>query len=171
VERNKPRSVKSLLHAAPVDAYERTRDYLSEAELLVLLQRARDSRYRWRNTAMLLLTFGHGLRASELCHPKRQAVDTKHGRIWIKHLKGSLSREQPLRAGELRALQRCLAQRSDSQVPWPFLTERGYQFTRYLIDYLGESPVHVPVWRFICIPICCVMGAATPWPTVAPTSG
>src|SRR4030095_4997941 len=55
--RNRPPNVQSALHAPPVDAHERMRDYLSEVEFRVLLQGTRDSRYRWRNTAMLLLTF------------------------------------------------------------------------------------------------------------------
>jgi type 1 fimbriae regulatory protein FimB len=136
VKQNKARSVKSVPNAAPVDAHERTRDYLSEAEFLLLLQGTRDSRYRWRNTAMLLLTFYHGLRVSELCHLKRQGVDITHGCIWIACLKGSLSTEQPLRADELRALKRYLPERGDSQVLWCFLTERGDQFTRFAINYL-----------------------------------
>src|SRR5439155_23978352 len=123
MQRSRPRSVKSALNQAPVDAHERTRDYLTEAEFLVLLQGTRDSRYRWRNTAMLMLTFYHGLRVSELCHLKRQDVDIHHGRIWIARLKGSLSTEQPLRADELRTLKRYLHERGDSQVPWCFLTE------------------------------------------------
>ena len=62
MRRSRPRSVQSALHKTPVDAHERARDYLTEAEFLVLLQGTRDSRYRWRNTAMLMLTFYHGLR-------------------------------------------------------------------------------------------------------------
>jgi integrase len=91
-----------------VDAHERPRDYLNEAEFAVLLQGASQSRYRWRNAAMLMLTFYHGLRVTELCRLKRRDVDFKHGRIWVKRLKGSLSTEQPLHADELRALKRYL---------------------------------------------------------------
>ena len=57
------RNVESLSSSSPVDAHERTRDYLSEAEFVTLLQGMLPSRYRWRNTAMLMLTFYHGLRA------------------------------------------------------------------------------------------------------------
>jgi type 1 fimbriae regulatory protein FimB len=136
VPRNRPPSVQSALHAPPVDAHERTRDYLSEVEFRVLLQGTRDSRYRWRNTAMLLLTFYHGLRVSELCNLRRHDVDLTHGRIWITRLKGSLSTEQPLLTDERRSLKRYLAQRGDSQLPWLFLTERGDRFTRFTINYL-----------------------------------
>jgi type 1 fimbriae regulatory protein FimB len=139
VQRHRPPSVKSLPSAAPVDAHERLRDYLTEAEFLVLLQGTRHSRYHWRNAAMLMLTFYHGLRVSELCNLRRQDVDLHHGRIWIARLKGSLSTEQPLLTEELRSLKRYLQQRSDSQLPWLFLTERGDQFTRFSINYLVSS--------------------------------
>ena len=102
------RNVESAPNASPVDAHERTRDYLSEEEFAVLLQGTPRSRYRWRNTAMLMLTFYHGLRVTELCRLKRQDVDFTHGRLWIKRIKGSLSTEQPLQADELRTLKRLL---------------------------------------------------------------
>ncbi len=55
--RTKQRSVKSSQPSVPVDAHERTRDYLTEEEFRVLLQGTRHSRARWRNAAMLMLTF------------------------------------------------------------------------------------------------------------------
>jgi type 1 fimbriae regulatory protein FimB len=130
------RNVESLRNSAPVDAHERSRDYLSEEEFGVLLQGTLPSRHRWRNAAMLMLTFYHGLRVTELCRLKRQDIDLKHGRLWVKRLKGSLSTEQPLQAEELRALKRYLKQRGNAQLPWLFLTERGDQFTRSSINYL-----------------------------------
>jgi integrase len=51
---------------------------------------------------MLLLTFFHGLRASEVCHLRRQDVDLTHGRIWMARLTGSLSTDQPLWPQALR---------------------------------------------------------------------
>jgi type 1 fimbriae regulatory protein FimB len=134
--RSRRRSVQSALTQPPVDAHERLRDSLTEAEFLVLLQGTRGSRYRWRNTAMLLLTFYHGLRVSELCNLKYKDLDLAHGRLWIARLKGSLSTEQPLLTEELRALKRYLPQRGEVQLPWLFLTERGDQFTRFAINYL-----------------------------------
>src|SRR5689334_8742347 len=53
------RNVESRPKVPPVDAHERVRDYLSEAEFALLLQGTIGSRYRWRNTAMLMLTFYH----------------------------------------------------------------------------------------------------------------
>jgi site-specific recombinase XerD len=60
--------VASVGMTVPVDAHERTRDYLTEDEFLTLLEGTKGSRYRWRDTAMLMLTFYHGLRASEVCN-------------------------------------------------------------------------------------------------------
>lgn len=125
MQRSRRRSVQSVLTQAPVDAHERTRDYLTEAEFRVLLQGTRSSRYRWRNTAMLLLMFYHGLRVSELCNLKYKDIDLAHGRLWIARLKGSLSTEQPLLTAEVRALKRYLTQRGDAQLPWLFLRTSG----------------------------------------------
>jgi hypothetical protein len=50
------RSVKSHSEPVPVDAHERTRDYVTEEEFLALVGAARQSRHHWRNTAMLMLT-------------------------------------------------------------------------------------------------------------------
>jgi len=130
------RKVESPPTASPVDAHERTRDSLSEEEFALLLQGTPHSRYRWRNAAMLMLTFYHGLRVTELCRLRRQDVDLTHGRIWIQRLKGSLSTEQPLRADELRTLKRYVKQRGNARLPWLFLNERGDQFTRSAINYL-----------------------------------
>jgi integrase len=159
------RKVESSSNAAPVDAHERARDYLSEEEFAVLLQGTWQSRHRWRNAAMLMLTFYHGLRVTELCRLKRQDVDLTHGRLWVKRLKGSLSTEQPLHAKELRALKRYLKQRGESQLPWLFLNECGDPFTRSSINYLVEVTGVRPGWRFTSIRTCCAMAVATLWPT------
>ena len=87
---------------------------------------------------MLMLTFYHGLRVTELCRLRRQDVDLTHGRLWIQRIKGSLSTEQPLQADELRALKRYVKQRGNAQLPWLFLHERGDQCTRSAIHYLVE---------------------------------
>jgi type 1 fimbriae regulatory protein FimB len=153
------RNVNSAASTGTVDAHERTRDYLTVDEFRALVESTKRARYRWRDTAMLLLLFYHGLRASEVCHLRRQDVDLHHGRIWIQRVKGSLSTEQPLLAEELRALKRYLPQRGTSQLPWLFLTERGEQCTRFAITYLVRTagkraglalPVHPHMLRHGC---------------------
>jgi type 1 fimbriae regulatory protein FimB len=76
---------------------------------------------------------------TELCRLKRQDVDLTHGRIWIQRLQGSRSTEQPLHAEALRTLKRYVKQRGQVQLPWLFLNERGDQFTRSAMNYLGGS--------------------------------
>ena len=132
-------SVKSLWEAAPVDAHERPRDYITEDELRSMVESTKRSRYHWRDATMLMLTFYHGLRVSELCQVRRSQVDLKHGHIWVERLKGSLSTQQPLLPHELRALKRYLKQRGDSGLPWLFLSERGNQFTRFTINYMVRT--------------------------------
>jgi hypothetical protein len=51
------RSVKSHSEPVPVDAHERTRDYVTEEEFLGLVEATRQSRHHWRDAAMLMLTF------------------------------------------------------------------------------------------------------------------
>ena len=96
------RKVKRVGMTDPVEAHERTRDHLTEDEFLTLLEGTTGARDRWRDSAILMLTCSHGLRASEVCHLRRQDVDLTHGRIWIARLTGSLSTEQPLLPQELR---------------------------------------------------------------------
>ena len=128
--------MKSVWDVAPIDAHERPRDYVTEEELRLMVESTKRSRYHWRDATMLMLTFYHGLRVSELCHLRRSQVDLKHGHLWVERLKGSLSTQQPLLPQELRALKRYLKQRGDSHLPWLFLSERGNQFTRFTINYM-----------------------------------
>ena len=131
--------MKSREHAPPVNAHERPRDYVTEDELRAMVESTKHSRYHWRDAAMLMLTFYHGLRVSELCQLRRTQVDLHHGHIWIARLKGSLSTQQPLLSQELRTLKRYLTHRGDSQLPWLFLSERGNQFTRFTIHYMVRT--------------------------------
>jgi type 1 fimbriae regulatory protein FimB len=130
------RKVESPPKGSPVEAHERTRDYLSEEECALLLQGTPRSRYRWRHAAMLMLTFSHGLRVTALCRLRHPDVDRTHGRIWIQRIKGSLSTAQPLHADALRTLKRSVKPRGNAQLPWLFLNERGDPFTRSAINSL-----------------------------------
>ncbi len=126
-----------------VDAHEKKRNFVTEDELGRLIEATKQSRYRWRNTALLLVMFRHGLRVSELVSLRLKDLDLKNGRVWIERQKGSLSTEQPLEADELRSLKRYLKEKYRPALPWVFLTERGEQFTRqgvaYLVGKIGEN--------------------------------
>jgi site-specific recombinase XerD len=67
---------------------------LTPQEMLDLLKAARQ--HSTRDSAMILLAYRHGLRASEVCGIKLADLDLKAGSISIKRLKGSLHTVQPL---------------------------------------------------------------------------
>jgi type 1 fimbriae regulatory protein FimB/type 1 fimbriae regulatory protein FimE len=128
------RNVKS--NEIPVDLHEKEKDFITEAELEELVKAAGKSRHRWRDTALLRVMFWHGLRVSELCNLRQSDLDFRSGKIHVRRIKGGLSTHHPMRGDELRALKRYLKERTDSSLPWVFITERGEQFTRYGINYL-----------------------------------
>ena len=80
-----------------VDA--RPKNFLTEAEMGNFLKAARRGRHSTRNFAMLLMTFRHGLRVSELINMRIADVDLDTGHLFVRRLKGSLSTSQPLEGG------------------------------------------------------------------------
>src|SRR5712691_9567442 len=68
--------------------------YLTPDELLAVVKAAKARSAR--DWAMVLLTYRHGLRASEECDLKLTDVDLKASSISIRRLKGSLHTVQPL---------------------------------------------------------------------------
>ena len=65
---------------------------LTRAELLAVLRSARSSSRR--DWLMILLSFWHGLRASEVCAMQRDAIAS--GCVTVQRLKGSRKTTQPL---------------------------------------------------------------------------
>jgi integrase len=134
----KRRNVKSGIASAQAqvtDDHERTKDFLSESEVALLLDAAKSGRYGARDHLLLLTMFRHGLRVSEAIAIRRDEVDLDRARLWVRRLKGGLSVEQPIAGDELRAFRRYLASREDA-LPWLFLSERGQPFTRQSVNYL-----------------------------------
>ena len=133
-KRKSRRNVKSQ-NSAPVDAHEKGKNYLTEPELEQLLGGTKGSRYRIRDTAIILLMFRHGLRVSELVSLRLNDFDPKTSRLWVTRGKGGLSTEHPVEGDALRALKRYLKTRTD-HLPWLVVSERGTQLTRQSINYL-----------------------------------
>ena len=105
------------------------------------LKAARKGRHSVRNFAMLLLTFRHGLRVSELINMRMADVDLDTGRLFVRRLKGSLSTSQPLEGDEIRALRAWVRQRVKAPCcnsPLLFLSERG-PMTRQAVNYLVKK--------------------------------
>ncbi len=88
----------------------RTREYLLNDEVNRLIEHAGHAgRYGCRDRAMIMLAFGHGLRASELVGAlwwheniglSATTINLKDGWIWIKRVKGSKSGQHDLRKCE-----------------------------------------------------------------------
>jgi type 1 fimbriae regulatory protein FimB len=117
------------------DAHERAKDYLDPTEVERLLDAAKGGRHGARDHALLLLMYRHGLRVSESINLKRDHLNLKEARIWVKRMKGSLDSQQPLSGDELRAIKRYLATRDD-KLPWLFVSERRGQLVRRAVNHL-----------------------------------
>ena len=140
-----------------VDHHERDRDFLNEQEVDALLAAAKKGRFGSRDHTMLLLTYRHAFRVSELVALRRDAIDLDTGRIWVKRRKAGLSTQQPLGGDELRALRAHFRSRTDN-LPWAFLSSQGGQMTRQNVNYLireagtraGLGHVHPHMLRHSC---------------------
>jgi type 1 fimbriae regulatory protein FimB len=106
----------------------RGKDFLTEAEMKRFLEATRQGRHGGRDYLMMLMTYRHGLRVSELVDLRLKDLDLETGRLYVRRKKGSLSTHQPLEGDELRAIRAWLRereQRHDAQSPYLFLSERG----------------------------------------------
>jgi type 1 fimbriae regulatory protein FimB len=117
------------------DEHERAKDFLTAAELAALLEAAKAGRHGARDHLLLMMTFRHGLRVSEVIGLRLNEVDFDRSLLWVHRLKGGLSVQQPIAGDELRAIRRYIALRQ-SELPWLFLSERGQPLTRQAVSYL-----------------------------------
>ena len=114
---------------------KRKKNFLTESEVKRFLDAARRGRHGVRDYLMVLLTYRHGLRVSELIDIRLADLDLDSGRIYVRRCKGSLSTTQPLDGDELRAIRAYLRERSQPNSPYLFLGERG-PLTRQAVNYL-----------------------------------
>ena len=100
----------------------RPREHLTEREVDKLIDATRGNRWGQRDSAMLLLCFRHGLRASELCGLHWSDVEFETGTLHLRRAKGGATSTHPLLGDELRALR---ALKREAQTPFIFVSERG----------------------------------------------
>jgi integrase len=136
------------------NAQYRIREYLTEREVDRLMKAAGDNRHGHRDATMILLTFRHGLRASELCALRWEQVDLVHGRLHVSRAKNGMPSVHPLTGTELRALRRL--QREQGPGRYVFLSERGAPMSpagfRRMMGRLGKAakmpfPIHPHMLR------------------------
>src|SRR5262249_51003289 len=99
----------------------RPREYLTpkEVERLVKAARAR-GRYGARGATAILVTYRHGLRASELAEPRWGQGGFDHHLLHARRKKNGMPSVHPLSGDELRALRR-----EHDAARYVFMTERG----------------------------------------------
>jgi len=121
---------------SPVKAHTNGRMvYLTPEELLAVLKAARSCRVR--DWAMILLSYRHGLRASEVCGLRLADVDLRTGSLSVHRLKGSLHTVQPLYRhkgqpllDEVSALRAWLRGRDSDGSDYLFTSQKGGRLDR-----------------------------------------
>jgi integrase len=106
----------------------RTREHLTETEIDKLIAAAKRNRHGQRDATMLLVTYRHGLRASELTDLRWDQVDFAAATLHVRRVKQGTPATHPIRGDELRALRR-LQREQDPQSPFVFTSERGAPFS------------------------------------------
>jgi integrase len=106
----------------------RTREYLTDAEVAKLTEAAKDNRYGHRDATMILVTYRHGLRVSELVDLRWDQVDFETATLAVRRAKKGTPATHPIRGDELRALRK-LAREQEPKSPFVFTSERGSPFS------------------------------------------
>ena len=134
----------------------RPREHLTVREVEKLIEAAKGNRWGQKDTTMLLITFRHGLRASELCELQWSDIEFETGSLHLRRAKGGTTTTHPLLGDELRALR---ALKREAKSPFIFVSERGAPFSvaglAKLIERAGVEaklpfPVHAHMLRHAC---------------------
>lgn len=154
-ERQGPDNVLRKVPTRPKNRDVRSREHLLPDEVEALMKAAGQiGRHRIRDRALILVTYRHGLRVSELVGLKWDQVDFKRSQMHVNRLKNGAASTHPIEGDELRLLRRL--QREYSNAPFVFTTERGGPLTRStvskLISRAGKNaelgfPVHPHMLR------------------------
>ena len=134
----------------------RPREHLTEREVEKLIEAAKGNRWGQRDSTMLLMTFRHGLRASEVCGLQWSDVEFESATLHLRRAKGGTTTMHPLLGDELRALRTL---KREAKSPFIFVSERGAPFSvaglAKLIARAGVEaklpfPVHAHMLRHAC---------------------
>ncbi|OIQ98683.1 tyrosine recombinase XerD [mine drainage metagenome] len=136
----------------------RSREYLTEHEVEQLMNAAgRVGRHGHRDATLIMLSYRHGLRVTELVSLRWEQVDLKQGLIHINRLKQGNPSVHPLRGPELRALRRL--QRDYPNLSYVFISERKAPLTddaiRKIVSRAGKEArlpftIHPHMLRHAC---------------------
>jgi len=156
--RNAPNIVNRKVPLRLKNADYRSREYLTEQEVEQLIDAAgRVGRHGHRDATLILLSYRHGLRVTELVSLHWEQVDLKQGLIHVNRLKHGNPSVHPVRGPELRALRRL--QRGYPMMPYVFSSERKAPLTddaiRKIVGRAGKEAklsfsVHPHMLRHAC---------------------
>ena len=136
----------------------KARKHLTEAEVNLLMQAAKDNRQAHRDATMVLVAFRHGLRVSELVALTWDQVDFSHSSLHVNRRKGGTPATHPLPGDEQRALRR-LKREQAPPAKFIFTSEYGAPFAeggfRTMVARLGRAAgigfrVHPHMLRHAC---------------------
>jgi integrase len=120
----------------------RTREYLTDAEIVRLVAAAKENRYGHRDATMIMVAYRHGLRVSELVDLRWDQIDFDTARLAVRRAKRGSPSTHPILGDELRALRR-LRREQDPKSPFVFTSERGAPFTTAgfarMVERAGEG--------------------------------
>ncbi len=135
----------------------RSREYLTQKEVIALIETARKlGRHGHRDATLILLAYRHALRVAELVALRWDQIDLAQGLLHVTRAKNGTPSTHPLRGPEIRALRRL---QRDYAGPYVFVTERKGPLTtsavRKIIARAGEFaglgfPVHPHMLRHAC---------------------
>jgi integrase len=136
----------------------RSREYLTEAEVTLLMEAAKHNRYGHRDATMILVGYRHGLRASELVDLRWEQIDFASATLHVRRVKRGTPSTHPVRGDELRALRR-LQREQAPKSPFVFTSERGAPFATAgfarMVERAGEHAgfgfkAHAHMLRHTC---------------------
>src|SRR5436305_561410 len=113
----------------PFNRDRRPREYLTPKEVDRLIETAkkRGKRFGLRDATMILVTYRHGLRVSELCSMTWDQIDFQHGLLHVRRVKNGMPSVHQIGGEELRALR--TLKRDDDAGRYIFMSMRGAPMT------------------------------------------
>jgi site-specific recombinase XerD len=136
----------------------RTREHLTETEVEKLIKAVGNNRWGHRDATMVLVTYRHGFRVSELVDLRWDQIDFHRARLRVRRVKQGTPATHPIIGDEMRALRK-LQREQDPKSPFVFTSERGSPFTTAgfarMIERAGEMAglgfkVHPHMLRHAC---------------------
>ena len=122
------------------NAEMRSREYLTETEIRLLMSTAMTGNNAARDSAMILLGYRHGFRAAELVALRWDQIDFEQRTVAVRRVKKGTPSTQPLQADEVEALEKLRQTASGRHL---FVTRFGTPFTTdgfaKLVDRLGKA--------------------------------